>query len=54
VLISDQIDEIPQNAGSGAKRVQKYTAILKNLTPDTVSTLSAWFSVPVRYNSTCT
>jgi len=41
VLISDSIDEMPQNAGSGAKRVQKCAAILL----DMVSTISAWFPV---------
>jgi len=44
-LTSDPIDEIPQNAGSDAKRVRKCAAILKNFTLDTVLTISVWFPV---------
>jgi len=52
---SDQIEEMPQNAGSDdAKRVQKCAAILKNLPIDTVLAISAWFPVHAKYNSTCT
>jgi len=38
---------MPQNAGSDAKRLQKCAAILKikNLTLDTVLTISVWFPV---------
>jgi len=32
VTISDPIDKMPQNTGSGTKRVWKHAAILKNLT----------------------
>jgi len=45
VLISDPIDEMPQNTDNDAKRVQKCVVIFKNLTLDTVSTISAWFPV---------
>jgi len=37
VLISDPSDEMPQNTGSDAKRVQKCATILKNLTLDIIS-----------------
>jgi len=52
-LVKEPICEIPQNAGSDARRVQKQHY---NLTLDTVSTISAWFTVHtgVKIFYTCT